>query len=102
MAQYEKLVRDKIPDILDGKGVPYEKRIATDAEFRDELIRKLVEEAHEFAEAGSVEELADVLEVIESLRALPVYGEVEQIRAQKKEERGGFEARYILKGDDGR
>jgi predicted house-cleaning noncanonical NTP pyrophosphatase (MazG superfamily) len=102
MAQYEKLVRDKIPEILNGKGVSYEKRIANDTEYRTELIKKLVEESHEFAEAGLPEELADVLEVIVALRTLSEYADVEQIREQKKEDRGGFKERFILKGDDGR
>lgn len=99
MAHYEKLVRDKIPELLDAKGVLYEKRIAAHAEYRAELIRKLVEEAEEFAEAGAIEELADVLEVVEALRALPEYADVEQIKAHKQDERGGFTQRIILKGE---
>lgn len=100
MESYNKLVRDKIPEILDQKGVSYEKRIANDEEYRIELIKKLGEEAQEFIESGgSIEELADVLEVIESLKTLPEYGQVEQIRIKKKEERGGFEERVILKGE---
>ena len=99
MTHYEKLVRDRIPEILDAKGVPYEKRVADDAEYRTELIKKLVEEANEFAEAGAVEELADVLEVVAALRALPEYHDVESVREQKAIERGGFSDRIILKGE---
>ena len=99
MAPYNKLVRDKIPEILDKKGVSYEKRVATQEEYKAELIKKLGEEAQEFAEAGDVAELADVLEVIESLKKLPEFSEVEKIRLQKKEERGGFDRRFILKGE---
>ncbi len=99
MAQYNKLVRDKIPEILDAKGVPYEKRVADDAEYRDALIAKLLEEAQEFVEEGAPEELADVLEVVRALKNLPEYAEVEVLRAQKKDERGGFEGRIILKGE---
>jgi predicted house-cleaning noncanonical NTP pyrophosphatase (MazG superfamily) len=99
MAQYEKLVRDRIPEILDGKGVPYEKRVADDTEYRSELIKKLVEEAAEFAEAGAAEELADVLEVVAALRTLPEYADVETVRIQKAEERGAFTERFILKGE---
>jgi predicted house-cleaning noncanonical NTP pyrophosphatase (MazG superfamily) len=101
MEGYNKLVRDRIPEILDEKGVSYEKRIATPEEYKTELIRKLKEEIVEFEEAGSVEELADVLEVIEALRQLPEYAEVESIRLEKREERGGFEQRIILKGEKG-
>ena len=99
MAQYEKLVRDRIPEILDAKGVPYTKRIADAQEYKDELIRKLVEEANEFAEAGAPEELADVLEVVIALRTLADYENVESVRAKKREERGGFGQRIILSGE---
>lgn len=95
---YNKLVRDKIPDILDAKNISYEKRIASDDEYRAELIKKLVEEAQEFAEVGSPEELADVLEVIEALKTLPDYKNVEELKSKKREERGGFTERIILKG----
>jgi predicted house-cleaning noncanonical NTP pyrophosphatase (MazG superfamily) len=102
MAHYEKLVRDRIPEILDAKGVAYEKRIATDAEYRNELVKKLLEEAQEFSEAGAPEELADVLEVLAALRKLPEYGNVETLQTQKREERGGFKERLIVSGDDGK
>lgn len=99
MKTYEKLVRDGIPDLLDEKGIPYEKRIASDAEYRKELVKKLMEEAAEFAEAAAPEELADVLEVIEALRKLPEYANVETLRLAKRDERGSFEKRIILKGE---
>jgi predicted house-cleaning noncanonical NTP pyrophosphatase (MazG superfamily) len=99
VTKYRKLVRDRIPEILDGKGVPYEQTIADDAEYRAELIRKLAEEAAELAEAGAVEELADVIEVVEALKALPEYAAVEAERQKKLEERGGFARRIILAGE---
>ncbi|MCX6756115.1 MAG: nucleoside triphosphate pyrophosphohydrolase [Candidatus Nomurabacteria bacterium] len=97
--KYNKLVRDKIPEMLDGKNIPYEKRIADFKEYKIELIKKLAEEANEFNADGSVEELADVLEVIEALRKLPEYMDVEKVRQEKFEDRGGFEKRIILKGE---
>lgn len=99
MKGYNKLVRDKIPKILERKGVSYEKRIASPKEYKEELLKKLVEEVSEFTEAGDPEELADVLEVIEALRKLPEYAEVEDLRLQKREERGGFDEKIILKGE---
>lgn len=99
MESYNKLVRDKIPEMLDGKGIPYEKRIASPEEYREELIKKLTEETAEFAEAGAPDELADVLEVIVALRQLPEYQGVEALRIKKHEERGGFGERIILKGE---
>lgn len=98
MEQYNKLVRDKIPEYLDNKGISYEKRIASPEEYKTELIKKLGEETNEFLEAGSIEELADVIEVVEALKKLPEYGNVEEIRKQKAEERGTFNEKIILKG----
>ena len=98
MEIYNKLVRDKIPEILDKKGVSYEKRVASSEEYKMELIKKLSEEVGEFTKDESAEELADVLEVVESLKKLPEYDNVEEVRLKKKEERGGFDKRIILKG----
>jgi predicted house-cleaning noncanonical NTP pyrophosphatase (MazG superfamily) len=99
MGKYNKLVRDKITDFLDGKGITYEKRIATEEEYKIELIKKLEEEAKEFSEEGSPEELADVIEVVEALKKLSDYHNVEEIRIKKLEERGGFDKKIILKGE---
>jgi len=99
MPKYEKLVRDKIPDILDEKGVDYEKHIAEPAEYKKELIKKLVEESCEFAEAGLLEELADVAEVLGALAKLPEYSNIEEVRIKKLNEKGGFDKRIILKGE---
>lgn len=98
MESYNKLVRDKIPEILDEKGISYEKRIASLEEYKVELIKKLGEEIQEFSEAGDPEELADVVEVIEALKRLPEYSDVEAVRQKKREERGGFDEKIILKG----
>jgi len=100
MESYNKLVRNNIPEILDGKGVTYEKRIASPEEYKSELIKKLTEEVTEFTEAcGDIGELADVLEVIEALKKLPEYQAVEEIRLKKLAERGGFDQGIILKGE---
>ena len=96
---YEKLVRDKIPEKLDRKGVPYEKRVADDTEYRAELIKKLLEEAEEFVSDQSVEELADVLEVVDTLKTLPEYEYVVAEQEKKRSKRGGFSERFILKGE---
>lgn len=99
MESHNKLVRDKIPDVLDSKAIPYEKRIANEEEYKIELIKKLGEEIGEFQEAGDIEELADVLEVIDAIRLLPEYSEVKVVQMRKREEKGGFEKRIILKGE---
>lgn len=100
MEKYNKLVRDKIPEYLDEKGISYEKRIASnEEEYKAELIKKLEEEIREFMEAGDPEELADVIEVVEALKKLPDYANVEELRKNKLEERGAFDQRIILKGE---
>lgn len=99
MESYTKLVRDKIPGILDEKRIAYEKRVASPEEYKEELIKKLAEEASEFTETGDSEELADVLEVIMALRNLSEYKDVETLRLRKREKRGGFDERIILKGE---
>ena len=100
--QYNKLVRDNIPEFLESKGIPYEKKVATDFEYREELIKKLLEEAREFSEVGSPSELADVVEVLEALKKLPEYKDIENVRLDKLKKRGGFENRFIVKGIDDR
>jgi len=99
MTKYNKLVRDKIPDILDKKGISYEKRIANEEEYKVELIKKLMEEADEFSKTPTEEELADVIEVVMALRKLPEYSNVEEVRINKRDKRGGFEDKIILKGE---
>jgi len=99
MNSYNKLVRDKIPEILDKKGVLYEKRIANTEEYKTELIKKLHEEIQEFSELGDIEELADIVEVIEALKKLPEYSNLYNIVDKKREEKGGFDKRIILKGE---
>ena len=99
MGSYNKLVRDKIPEILDKKGVSYKKRIASDEEYKEELVKKLGEETEEFLKAGDPEELADVIEVIEALKKMLDYENVEAVRRKKLEERGGFDQKIILKGE---
>lgn len=99
MEKYTKLVRDKIPEILDEKGVPYEKKFASGEELKNFLVLKLEEEMAEFKEAKNVEELADILEVIKALKDLPEFSDVESVREKKREERGGFEKGIILTGE---
>jgi len=99
MESYNKLVRDEIPTILDAKEIPYEQRIASPEEYKEELIKKLEEEVREFMQAGDIEELADVMEVLDALRTLSEYKDVQEVQKKKREEKGGFEKRIILKGE---
>ncbi len=98
MEHYRKLVRDKIPAHLESKAIPHEKHQADPEEFRSELIKKLQEEIIEFSEAGDIEELADILEVIDTLKTLPEYADVLEVQRKKRDEKGGFVERFIVAG----
>ena len=95
---YHKLVRDKIPEIIEKDGKQCECSVLSTEDYILLLDQKLDEELKEYQESKSMEELADLLEVI---RAVAVargssIEEVEQIRIQKAEKRGGFEKRLLL------
>lgn len=100
--RYDKLIRDRIPEIMDRAGVAYEIDTLDEAAYLAALRAKLVEEAREAAaaegEAELVKELGDVLEVIAALIAAAGLDadEIEAVRARRREERGGFERRLRL------
>lgn len=93
---YNKLVRDKIPQIIEASGKQCTVRVLDDAEYAVALKTKMQEELNEFLEASEVdqqlEELADLLEVVYSFVQSKgvVYEEIERIRQKKLDERGGF------------
>ena len=96
--KYNKLVRDKIPEIIIQKGGTPLTHIATDQEYEEKLKAKLLEEVQEFLQDANAEELADIQEVF--LALLQHYNipaeEVEKVRQKKFDERGGFEQKIIL------
>ena len=97
--KYNKLVRDKIPaEINSTEGRKANWRIMEDEEYIKELNKKLLEEAHEFIEENAVEELADIMEVIQSImRAKNIsYEELKKVQALKREQKGGFYNRVYL------
>lgn len=100
--EYNKLVRDKIPDIIKANGEEPETRVLSDEEYKEELEKKLLEEYHEVLEAtGSdrLEELADMLEVMLSLAALEdkTLDDIIATADQKRIKRGGFKEKIYLK-----
>ena len=96
---YNKLVRDKIPENIDKmEGRKSNYKILEDKEYIEELDKKLFEEAHEFVEEHSVEELADLMEVIYTIMKINNISidDVENARKIKKDKKGGFNNKIYL------
>lgn len=95
---YNKLVRDKIPEIIAANGEKAITRLLNDKEYLKELIKKLKEEAKEFEAEPSVEELADIKELVIAIReALGIHsGELEEVRRKKAVTNGRFKKKIFL------
>ena len=96
---YNKLVRDKIPENINSmEGRKATWRIMSDGEYIKELNKKLLEEAHEFIEENAIEELADVMEVIQSIMRIKniSYEELKNVQQIKREKKGGFSNKIYL------
>lgn len=98
MKIYNKLVRDRIPEIIEASGRKFDTHIATKEEYTKLLEEKLQEEVKEYLEDKNLEELADVLEVVIALSENLGYTEeaLIQKRQEKFEERGGFKEGIVL------
>lgn len=96
--EYYKLVRNKIPEIIEASGKKATIRIADDAEYPVLLRQKLLEEVNEFLENDAPEELADITEVVLSLAG--TYGislaGLLNMAEKKRAERGGFDEKVVL------
>lgn len=94
-----KLVRDKMPDYIHAKGETAEFCIAVDdADHQRRLYDKLQEELHEFIADETIEELADIMEVIEAIclfKHIPLEV-LSSVQEQKRMARGGFTKRVVL------
>ena len=96
--KYNKLIRDKIPEIIKQKGGIAITHIANDIEYWQKLKEKLQEEINEFIEAESIEEMADVLEVIDAIIDFKEFDRkyLEEVKDKKAEGRGKFKNKIIL------
>ena len=99
---YDKLVRDKIPEIIEANGEKPVTRVLDDAEYWEYLLKKDQEELEEVREATSIlerkKELADKLELI---RAMAIYNgfsldDILEEANQKEQKNGGFSKRILL------
>lgn len=107
MKTFNKLVRDKIPEIIAQEGTAYSSRILDVAEYRQELAKKIVEEANEVLAAADdnqelIKEIGDVLEVIDAIVASYQLdkAEIGRVKEERKAKRGGFEQRIFLESTD--
>ena len=96
--EFDKLVRDGIPQIIEADGAEPTTHVAGDDEYSERLVEKLEEEVAEYRESGEIEELADVLEVVHAIRK-DAGADVETLRrerARKADERGRFDEGIVL------
>lgn len=96
---YHKLVRDRIPEIIEADGKTCAWETLSQEDYIRLLDEKLNEELSEYQENKSLEELADLLEVMQAVvRARGwTLEELEHVRADKAAKRGGFEKKILLK-----
>lgn len=100
MSSYNKLVRDKIPDIISKNGEKAIVKVLDDKNYKEELDRKLLEEINEYLESDDLEELADAIEVLYAILNYKKvsFDELEKVRENKKQKRGAFEDKLYLVG----
>lgn len=97
--KYHKLVRDRIPEIIENQGKTCVTEVLSQAEYLEMLDLKLNEELAEYQESKSLEELADLLEVMAAVVKARGYTwqQLTEIRDEKRQKRGAFENRILLK-----
>ncbi len=97
--KYDKLVRDKIPEIISSQGKKCCVEVMDSEAYLEMVDKKLGEELEEYYKDGSIEELADLLEVLYAAVAARGYtlDELERVRKEKLLKRGGFEKKLLLK-----
>lgn len=97
-----KLVRDKIPQIIIADGRTPIVRTLSDEEYLSELDRKLNEEVEEYQADKSLEEMADVLEVLFAICEARGHSvdELMEVRDKKREKRGGFRDKVYWEGNE--
>lgn len=95
---YNKLVRDRIPDIIRRQGETPQVKILDAPEYRQALECKLEEEVAEYRQSKELEELADILEVVYAICKAGGHSveALQQLQEEKKQQRGGFDEHILL------
>jgi len=98
MTKFNKVIRDKIPEIIQKDGYTCNIQTLSDEKFLVEIEKKLSEEVTEYQNDKNLEELADILEVIYRIAQLKGISkeELEKIRVKKLQDKGGFEKNLFL------
>ena len=98
MKVYQKLVRDRIPEICTKNGQEANTSVLDEVSYQQALRKKLVEEVNQYLESGETEELADIAEVIDALAksAGSSFQTVLSIKEAKAAKNGKFEKRLFL------
>jgi len=96
---YHKLVRDRIPELIEKQGGSYTFEILPREAYLQMVDAKLDEELAEYHKDQNLEELADLLEVLYAAAIARGFtlDQLEAVRKEKKERRGGFDKRILLK-----
>lgn len=99
MKVYDKLVRDRIPEIIESSGNKCEIEVVSNEVALEYLYKKLNEEVSELLEDKNLDEIADVMEVLFAVGSKYGYSEEDVLnrRNEKRDSRGGFEDNLILK-----
>lgn len=103
MKRHDKLVRDKIPEIIQSNGdVAHFHRIDSEEEYLEALLRKDIEEGKELAADPCLDELADKLEVLYAIAKTQGFtpSQIEEVRLEKRDQRGGFDDRIFLESTE--
>lgn len=95
---YNKLVRDRIPELIRESGRQYTSRVLQDEEYYQALINKVIEEMEDYRKSGDEEELADVYEALDCLMRFKNYEplHMDYLKLMRREARGSFVDRILL------
>lgn len=102
LKEYNKLVRDKIPEICEDNGQKALYSVLNTEEYKAFLRKKLLEEVQEYLESEASEELADILEVVDALAMVKgkSFMDIIKIKEEKAAARGSFSKRIFLEAVD--